>query len=404
MSKASARNEFLFLDSVRGVASVVVVASHLVMGFYPELHAPTQPPWVRIWYSGDFAVQLFFVLSGFVLSISFVRGGGLESIRSAAVRRYFRLVVPIAACVLLSYLLLRMGLYCNREAAIASGQTADSWLGRWFNFPASLPRAIDEGLYRALFAFNIDNTYNNVLWTMQAEFAGSFFVFGFLALFGGLRNRWLVYCVVGAVLIRQEMVSYFAFLAGMALCDAMAGRLPVRNRPLAGAALALTGILVGGTTHAWLQGWVEWTPKRLAIFNRPLGAVLLLYGVIRAGWVRAVLHSRPLVFLGHLSFPLYLAHLLVQMSLGCYVYLACRAAQYGPGSAFSAAAAATVAASLVIAWVGAITVEPLSIYLGRRVYTATFKPASTTPQDNAGATPCPPGASADTPNARTQGA
>ena len=374
MSVDKARDEFLFLDSVRGAAAVVVVASHLVAGFYPAMHFPSLPPWVRVWYSGDFAVQLFFALSGFVLSLSFVRGGGIESLRSAAVRRYFRLAVPITASVLVSYSLHYLGLYFNREAAAATGQEVDSWLGRWFGFSPSLPRAVDEGLYKSLFAHNLGRTYNAVLWTMQAEFAGSFFVFAFLALFGGLRRRWVVYAALAAVFLRQEWPWASAFLAGVALCDALGGRLPARCRPGTGAVLVLAGLFLGGMTPEWVRASVGWLPRRPLQFHMAAGAALLLLGVIQAGWLRAALLARPLVFLGRLSFPLYLVHILVELSLGCYVFLACRNAGCEPGTAFAAAAAATLVVSLLVAWVGALTVEPLSIYLGKRVYTA-FRPA-----------------------------
>lgn len=206
MSSHNTREAFLYLDSVRGLAAIVVVASHLVIGFYPSIYNSVMPPWIRVWYSGEFAVQLFFTLSGFVLSLSFVRGAGIESLRSAALRRYFRLVLPIATSVFLSYLLLRFGLYFNHEVAVETNQPADSWMGRWYGFSASPLRAIDEGFYRAFFAHDMGRTYNNVLWTMQMEFAGSLFVFSFLALFGKLRNRWLVYIAVGAVITRQGWV------------------------------------------------------------------------------------------------------------------------------------------------------------------------------------------------------
>ena len=46
-------------------------------------------PLLEIWYNGDFAVRLFFVLSGYVLSLEFLRRGNVEVLRSYALRRYF---------------------------------------------------------------------------------------------------------------------------------------------------------------------------------------------------------------------------------------------------------------------------------------------------------------------------
>ncbi|OWK37530.1 acyltransferase family protein [Fimbriiglobus ruber] len=389
MDAKHSRDDFLFLDSVRGIAAVVVVVWHQIVAFLPALKGgPTvPPPWVTMFYNGDFAVDLFFVLSGFVLSLSFVRGGGVESLRSAAVRRYFRLAVPVGASVFLSYLLLRFGLYYNRQAAVAAGFSPGYWLDVWNNFPASRSGALTEAVYKAFFAFEVPrtyNTYNNILWTMQIEFAGSLFVFAFHALFGGLRNRFWAYLVLAVVLICKGWVSGLEFLVGAAFCDLLGGRAP---RPGAGAlsvavgavclVAVLAGMVIGGATPDWLTQKFgppsSVTVERLAACHRTVGALLLLAGYTYSAWGRWLLTRRPLVFLGRISFPLYLVHILVELSLGCYVYLVCRQDGWSHLDAVLACAAVTIAVSIFLAWIGSWTVEPASIWLGRWVYATIFR-------------------------------
>lgn len=127
----------------------------------------------------------------------------------------------------------------------------------------------------------------------------------------------------------------------------------------------------------WVQSILAWVPRRLLVFHMTAGSVLLLYAVIHTGWIRAVLRTRTLIFLGQLSFPLYLVHVLVEASLGCYTYMLFSSAGYPHGTGFAAAAVTTLVVSLLFAWVGAMTVEPFSIYLGRRIYNAFFKPSLT---------------------------
>ena len=58
------------LDAVRGIGAFVVMWQHLVLGFQPnwkDLSLATSP-WIRVWYQGDFAVHVFFVLSGFLIT------------------------------------------------------------------------------------------------------------------------------------------------------------------------------------------------------------------------------------------------------------------------------------------------------------------------------------------------
>ncbi|WP_443147193.1 acyltransferase family protein [Paenibacillus sp. KACC 21273] len=74
-----------YLDGLRGLAALIVVISHFVVAFYPSLYngsidsVHTQKSlelWIskspfNLFYNGNFAVCVFFVLSGYVLSYKF---------------------------------------------------------------------------------------------------------------------------------------------------------------------------------------------------------------------------------------------------------------------------------------------------------------------------------------------
>lgn len=183
------------LDSIRGVAAVVVMMSHLILGFYPVIYIGTDhvvTPWVRVWYQGDFAVTLFFVLSGFVLSLSFLHTKNIESLRSAAVRRYWRLVVPVAASVLISYLIHSCNIYANSEVSVRMGQNDSDWLGGFYAFRPSIVGAAKASFWGVFVGYRSAMSYNPVLWTMSYEFCGSLLLFAFLALFRTLRSRPLI--------------------------------------------------------------------------------------------------------------------------------------------------------------------------------------------------------------------
>jgi peptidoglycan/LPS O-acetylase OafA/YrhL len=82
------------LDSVRGIAAATVVLGHFVGALSDT------PPW---WFDhfmppGHSAVVLFFVLSGYVLSIPFWRGRQ-DPYPKYLLRRFFRIYVPYAAAV-----------------------------------------------------------------------------------------------------------------------------------------------------------------------------------------------------------------------------------------------------------------------------------------------------------------
>src|SRR5947209_3137330 len=92
------------LDSVRGLAAATVVLSHTTI-VLPIIAKPTfgRPggEWVNalkyspvhVFFAGYEAVIMFFILSGFVLSLPFHHGAG-PSYREFLIKRIHRIYVP----------------------------------------------------------------------------------------------------------------------------------------------------------------------------------------------------------------------------------------------------------------------------------------------------------------------
>jgi len=108
-STAAGRRTFPFIDAIRGVASVVILAHHLVtyvprtdetLGGLPVLYD-------AVWWYGGLATQVFLVISGFVAGVSLARATPeAADLARLLVVRYLRLALP--AVVTLLYAL---GLY-----------------------------------------------------------------------------------------------------------------------------------------------------------------------------------------------------------------------------------------------------------------------------------------------------
>jgi len=114
-----------YLDGLRGLAAFVVVLSHFVVVFYPALYT-ANPEEVRfvsqldliiagtplnILYNGNFAVCIFFILSGYVLTYKFFRDKNPEALASGAFRRYFRLLFPVLFSNLFVFVLMKLSLF-----------------------------------------------------------------------------------------------------------------------------------------------------------------------------------------------------------------------------------------------------------------------------------------------------
>lgn len=139
--------------------------------------------------------------------------------------------------------------------------------------------------------------------------------------------------------------------------------------------LLVIGLGLGGLTQNWFvsaTGSSTLGAEPVAVL-RMAGAALVLGAVLSSTLLQRLLATRVLLFIGKISFPLYLVHVLVECSLGCHIYLMCvQDWETSHTTAFGFAAAATISVSVFLAWVGSLTVEPLSIWLGRKIYYFVF--------------------------------
>ncbi len=95
--------KIIYLDGLRGLAAFIVVIYHHFYGFYPKFLYPSEDKVLtqlsgsplNIFYNGNFAVYIFFILSGYVLTYKFFKTRNYGIIISSAARRYIRLLVPV---------------------------------------------------------------------------------------------------------------------------------------------------------------------------------------------------------------------------------------------------------------------------------------------------------------------
>jgi hypothetical protein len=109
----------VYLESIRGIAALAVVFNYVIVAFVPAIYATqrTLPILIRILLAspasllinGAFAVRIFFILSGFVLSLSYFRKKQARVLTAAVSRRYLRLMLPALGSVIFGWALRIVG-------------------------------------------------------------------------------------------------------------------------------------------------------------------------------------------------------------------------------------------------------------------------------------------------------
>ncbi|OBZ07838.1 hypothetical protein A8L34_24715 [Bacillus sp. FJAT-27264] len=328
--------KLMYLNGLRGLAALMVVFSHYTLSFFPALHtgikndshnsfevlASASP--INVIYNGSFAVFIFFILSGFVLSYKYWSQDkfGFSDLLSNIVKRYFRLNIPIAVSIMLAFLLLSLGLFYNKDFIGLNDSL--KWLPGIYGFSSDFIEALKEAVYGVII-YGKQN-YNLILWTLKYEFYGSIMIYIFMFLFRKTKIRFILYPLL---LILFWNSYYLAFFLGLLLSDLYASdRLIIKNRLII-SLMFLIAIFFG--SYPWREQFGE--PTHLYGFLKfnflmvdsyynfyhTAGAFLLLICVLNTNLIKKILASRVCVFLGEISFSLYLLHLLILCSFSSYV-------------------------------------------------------------------------------------
>ena len=329
------------LEGLRGLAAVAVVIFHSLVIFYPVMFYGVISGWSPVQHlriednlfgnplmffaSGAFAVAIFFVLSGFVLSYGFFSTKKESVVRRIAAKRYLRLMLPALVSVILAWSMMSLGLTDGKTHADVITQAGPS--SSLWGFLPNIFTAMSQGVWGVFSSVISTGLYNPVLWTMLYEFWGSFAVFAVILLFGGAKHRWIIYCLLA---LASFNTWYLGFLTGMVLADLYANRQQIfsslRSKRIAWT-LLITGLFLGGYPASFAANSVY---KLLKLSNvsysvdlsiyMTLGATMVVYAVLTIPLIKNALRRKRLCILGKYTFSMYLIHLPILFTLGLGIF------------------------------------------------------------------------------------
>ncbi len=386
------KTKVFYLDGIRGLAAFCVFLHHFLLAFYPAYFTSdmgtTHLNGLDVRYgqsvfsflsNGNFSVCIFFVLSGFVLSKSYFGKPDIETLVSAAQRRFLRLYIPVAATLVLAYVMVKAGLFYNAEASKITG--SGWWMGYMWAFEHKTTLFIQSILYKVMFLG--DNTYDTSLWTLSLELYGSMFVFAFLALTHNMRNKALAFLPLFAVLLVLNSEYFTAFLLGITLNYVAAASLRLA-RPLSfvlSTGLLITGLVLGSysTSNNLAHTLFEYVPVFVVKHNiwvHVIGGFFVVLAVVLSKNLQLFFSMRLLRFLGYISFSIYLIHPLVIGSFSCYLLLRLTP-HFSYNTAMAIITASTIALCFALSYLMAKYVDANGTLYARKFYERYLKKATT---------------------------
>ncbi|CAJ2499754.1 Uu.00g026070.m01.CDS01 [Anthostomella pinea] len=346
----------IWLDGLRGFAAAIVAWFHFTnfglkmpyRSFWDEpaeqnRHLIQLAPF-RIIFAGQAMVDIFFVVSGYSVSVGLIRlrnrGSTADFYRkltSAVFRRLFRLFFPVLIISIISHTLYYLGFY--------------AWLFTAENgFPGCVPYSNPwphvKWLLRAMFNIvnlqsNQNRTLNDHLWTIPVEMRGSMFVYLAIVAFASVRANLRPFLTgfLGLRFLWTGSPEFAAFFAGLTLAelDGTTESLTLPHLVTMEKAMAQTtaklqrfrnpakwALFAMGVyflclpvqepfpadwffqTYINPPFWTEWETRMRSW--QTIGAVLFIGTARKTPILKRPFETRFAQFLGEISFSLYLLH------------------------------------------------------------------------------------------------
>lgn len=301
----------LSLDGLRGLGALIVFLYHVDIMVKPfGAGGPSLFP-------GGASVMVFFILSGIVLSLvpfKHMGNGGYDWLGYYP-RRVVRLCVPLFAAIALAlpagYVAWRLG-STSRSALVVA-------------YDAGLPTAVHDILMQFDVLFNVSDGVNNLfgaqlvrvdspVWSMSWELWFSLTLPLAIWCISRIHRTGLAVVATFIAVLVSHWTGYFPlrlclmFWLGVMVARQFDKIKAVKLSMLAELALLVASVGVIELSLVWHPGGVLETLESTAMNAACLVVVVV---AIADGFTRRALSAAPMVFLGKVSYSLYLTHAIV---------------------------------------------------------------------------------------------
>jgi len=347
-----------YLDSARGIAALMVLFYHYLGWKYPDLLIIK---WSYLIFNGSDAVSFFFVLSGFVLAYPYLQLGKSLDIGKFYINRVFRIYPAFLVALLI-----------NTFYAMRNDLSQHTLSTLYHLFILNDFKFWEEALL-------IKGKPNFLLldWTLSIEMTMSFLM-PFLIVIAMREKRLIIWLVLSFLLYSYITGQFFIhFALGLLICayyqyiksESFKHSIWYRYRAVilivAFALFSLRHIdriAPFGPTYNYVAGLLQ---LELFVYTAIASFVFIVYMIV-SGKLQRLLQHRILLFLGKISYGIYLMHWVFVWSLFDHWEILLR---YFPNNktAFISLLIICLAATIISASILYYAIELPFIKMGKRI-------------------------------------
>lgn len=294
-----------FIDSLRGIASLFVVLFHLIDPIFSNIHISLSETYLenikivaRCIFNGSDWVSFFFVLSGFSLSLSYLKNKEEINLKSFILKRIFRIYPLYLVVLFVSFIL--------------------------FNNGTSVISLLSQSLL-----FNFKNDLVITSWSLSVELIGSLLMPLFIIVYRNNKKTFYYLTIISFLFyngIGMSQNAFFGFtvnfLMGIILSHFYSENkieIPKKIK------YYLIPFIIFSFSFRW---FIDFFPKikyiikdftdfmnmdfhQFFYFISSIGSFALIYMTLSSLKSQLFLSNRILIYIGKISFSIYLTHFLI---------------------------------------------------------------------------------------------
>ena len=302
--------------------------------------------------NNSFPLYIFFALTSFIVSYTFLKNKNDDKLKQKIVMRYFRFLPLVLIGCFVAYLLLAFKLCPLEEFYNITGNT---WGLARLEESYTFLDMLKIGFFTSFFE---GTQLVSPFWCLHYIFLGSMLGFVMMLLYTKVDNKIFFF---GSVILMFYFVdqNYLAFIIGL-----IAGVLADKEYSLTktkGVLFVVVGCILGLFPPVLLPGFIN------VVTLYALGAGLVIVGIHCCFSNHPLLCNKFAEFLGKESLALIVWQFLIMQSLNIFIYNYCHSIGMSNPMNIVINFAITMGSSIFLTWISAKTITPLTNYSCNKV-------------------------------------